>query len=167
MLIDSPSVERLIEGLRRLPGIGKRSAERLALHLLGAPEEEARFISEAIRIARERIKRNPERYQAQIYGEKEMGGTNWMYLSGAEFKDIGLREDLGNTSVPTMTAGPLSVVPMVAALWPTLLLQDAAVFALTCHYWTCARRQQQRRCHLGNPRRESRGPRSRQGDAQA
>ncbi len=56
MLIDSPSVERLIEALRRLPGIGKRSAERLALHLLGAPEEEARFISEAIRTARERIK---------------------------------------------------------------------------------------------------------------
>ena len=74
-----------------------------------------------IEIARERIKRNPERYQNQIYGEKEMGGTNWLYLSGAEFKDIGLREDLGNTSVPTMTAGPLSVVPMVAALWPALL----------------------------------------------
>lgn len=55
-MIDSPSVERLIEALRRLPGIGKRSAERLALHLLGAPEEEARFISEAIRTARERIK---------------------------------------------------------------------------------------------------------------
>jgi len=74
-----------------------------------------------IEIARERIKRNPERYQDHVYGEKEMGGTNWLYLSGAEFKDIGLREDLGNVSVPTITAGPLSVVPMVAALWPALL----------------------------------------------
>ena len=55
MLIDSPSVERLVEALRRLPGIGKRSAERLALHLLSAPEGESRFISEAIRTARERI----------------------------------------------------------------------------------------------------------------
>lgn len=55
MLIDSPSVERLVEALRRLPGIGKRSAERLALHLLSAPAEESRFISEAIRTARERI----------------------------------------------------------------------------------------------------------------
>jgi hypothetical protein len=44
-----------------------------------------------------------------------------MYLSGEEFKNIGLREDLGNTSVPTMTSGALSVVPMVAALWPALL----------------------------------------------
>jgi Fe-S-cluster-containing dehydrogenase component len=74
-----------------------------------------------IEVARERIKRNPERYQDHIYGEQEMGGTNWLYLSGEQFKDIGLREDLGNTSVPAMTAGPLSVVPMVAALWPALL----------------------------------------------
>jgi recombination protein RecR len=55
MVTDSPSVERLIEAFRRLPGIGKRSAERLALHLLSAPEEEARFLSDAIRLARERI----------------------------------------------------------------------------------------------------------------
>ncbi|OGR36963.1 MAG: hypothetical protein A2051_05065, partial [Desulfovibrionales bacterium GWA2_65_9] len=74
-----------------------------------------------IEVARERIKRNPERYQDHVYGEQEMGGTNWLYLSGEKFKDIGLREDLGNVSVPTMTSGPLSVVPMVAALWPALL----------------------------------------------
>lgn len=55
MLTDSPSVERLIEAFRRLPGIGKRTAERLALYLLGAPESEAQFLSEAVRMARERI----------------------------------------------------------------------------------------------------------------
>ncbi|HUW60447.1 MAG TPA: recombination mediator RecR [Candidatus Bathyarchaeia archaeon] len=56
MLTDSPSVERLIEAFRRLPGIGKRTAERLALHLLGAPESESEFLSEAVRNARERIR---------------------------------------------------------------------------------------------------------------
>lgn len=55
MLTDLPSVERLIEAFRRLPGVGKRSAERFALHLLGAPDEEARFLSEAIQQARERV----------------------------------------------------------------------------------------------------------------
>jgi recombination protein RecR len=55
MLNHSPSVERLIEAFRRLPGIGKRSAERLALHVLCAPPEEAAFISESIREARERV----------------------------------------------------------------------------------------------------------------
>ncbi len=55
MLINSPAVEKLVEAFRSLPGIGKRSAERLALHLLSAPPESARFLSEAIREARDRV----------------------------------------------------------------------------------------------------------------
>jgi recombination protein RecR len=56
MLLDIPSVERLVNAFRRLPGVGKRSAERLAMHLLSAPPEEATFISEAIRDARAAIR---------------------------------------------------------------------------------------------------------------
>jgi len=55
MLLDSPSVERLVDAFRRLPGVGKRSAERLALHLLSAPEDVARQLSESIATARARI----------------------------------------------------------------------------------------------------------------
>ncbi|MBN2311221.1 MAG: recombination protein RecR [Candidatus Hydrogenedentes bacterium] len=55
MFLDAPSVERLIEAFRKLPGVGKRSAERYALHLLSAPEEDALFLSEAVRTARERV----------------------------------------------------------------------------------------------------------------
>lgn len=55
MLIDSPSVERLVEAFRTLPGIGKRTAERLALHMLSAPEEEATQLSEAVLEARRRV----------------------------------------------------------------------------------------------------------------
>lgn len=57
MLLNAPSVERLIEALRRLPGVGKRSAERMALHLLSAPEDEAMGLSDALRQARERVRR--------------------------------------------------------------------------------------------------------------
>lgn len=55
MLFESPSVERLVEAFRRLPGVGKRTAERYALHVLSAPAEEARLISDSVRDARERI----------------------------------------------------------------------------------------------------------------
>lgn len=55
MLFESPSVERLVEAFRRLPGVGKRTAERYALHVLSAPAEEARLISDAVRNARECI----------------------------------------------------------------------------------------------------------------
>ena len=74
-----------------------------------------------LKIARERIKRHPDRYQDHIYGESEMGGTSWLYLSPVPFKEIGMREDLGVTPAPELTSGALGAVPMVVALWPVLL----------------------------------------------
>ena len=74
-----------------------------------------------LRIGRERIRKFPERYVNHIYGENEMGGTSWLYLSAVPFKDIGMREDLGTTPAPKLTAGALSAVPMVVGLWPVLL----------------------------------------------
>jgi Fe-S-cluster-containing dehydrogenase component len=74
-----------------------------------------------LRIGRERIAKFPERYVNHIYGENEMGGTSWLYLSAVPFKDIGMREDLGVTPAPKLTAGALSAVPMVVGLWPVLL----------------------------------------------
>jgi recombination protein RecR len=41
-------IARLVAGLRRLPGIGEKSAMRLAFHLLGAPEAHVRELAEAI-----------------------------------------------------------------------------------------------------------------------
>jgi len=74
-----------------------------------------------LRIARERIRKYPSRYVDYIYGEHEMGGTSWLYLSGVPFRDLGMREDLGVSPAPELTAGVLSAVPMVIGLWPILL----------------------------------------------
>ena len=76
---------------------------------------------ELLQIGRERIRRFPERYVDHIYGENEMGGTSWLYLSGIPFKALGMREDLGVTPAPKLTAGALSGVPIVVGLWPVLL----------------------------------------------
>ena len=80
-----------------------------------------------IRIARERIRKYPDKYIDHLYGEKEMGGTSWLYLSGVPFSQIGMREDLGTTPAPQLTSGALAVVPMVAGLWPVLLMGLYAV----------------------------------------
>jgi formate dehydrogenase iron-sulfur subunit len=74
-----------------------------------------------IKIARKRIDKYPNDYIDHIYGEKEMGGTSWLYISGQPYKEIGMREDLGITPAPEFTSGALAAVPMVAALWPVLL----------------------------------------------
>lgn len=51
----APPVQRLITELSKLPGIGGRTAQRLAFHLLRASEEEALALSEAIREVKARI----------------------------------------------------------------------------------------------------------------
>lgn len=45
--------------------------------------------SDLIKEARTRIKRNPDRYINQIYGEFEVGGTAWLYLGPQKFETIG------------------------------------------------------------------------------
>jgi recombination protein RecR len=49
-------LERLIERLRKLPGVGAKSAQRLAFHLLRGDEAEARALAEAILEVREKIR---------------------------------------------------------------------------------------------------------------
>lgn len=80
-----------------------------------------------LRTARERIRAYPDRYVDHVYGEHEMGGTSWLYISGVPFGEIGMREDLGATPAPELTKGALSVVPMVTSLWPVLLVGLYAV----------------------------------------
>jgi len=45
----APALDRLIDRLSRLPGIGRRSAQRVAFYLLKQPPEEARQLADAIR----------------------------------------------------------------------------------------------------------------------
>lgn len=50
------SVAALIDQLARLPGIGRKSAERLAYHLLRVPKGEALALADAIRNVRENVR---------------------------------------------------------------------------------------------------------------
>ncbi len=51
----APPVQRLITELAKLPGIGGRTAQRLAFHLLRAAEADAFALADAIREVKERI----------------------------------------------------------------------------------------------------------------
>ena len=52
----APSINRLIEELKHLPGIGQKTAQRLAFHLLRGDRETAFALSDAIRDAKEKIR---------------------------------------------------------------------------------------------------------------
>ena len=96
---------------------------------------------DCVLIARERIRKYPDRYVNHIYGEHEMGGTSWLYVSGAPFKELGMREDLGITPAPELTAGALSSVPIIVGLWPVLL---AGIFAVSKRKEKIAQTEQKR-----------------------
>ena len=50
-----PTLERLIEELAKLPGIGSRTAQRLAFHIMRSPDREALALAEAIRAVKEQM----------------------------------------------------------------------------------------------------------------
>jgi recombination protein RecR len=52
----SPSVDNLVAQLTRLPGIGTRTAQRLAFHLLSAGKDEALALAGAIEDVKERVR---------------------------------------------------------------------------------------------------------------
>jgi len=72
--------------------------------------------------ARSRIHTHPGRYNHEIYGEHEAGGTGYMYLSAAPFEELGLNTSLDRKPYPELTAGFLYSVPLIFLLWPAMLL---------------------------------------------
>jgi recombination protein RecR len=53
--LSSRFLENLIDELARLPSIGRKTAQRLALHILKAPREEAARLAEAILLVKDRV----------------------------------------------------------------------------------------------------------------
>jgi recombination protein RecR len=52
----SPSVDNLVAQLTRLPGVGTRTAQRLAFHLLRVPKDEALALASSIEEVKERVR---------------------------------------------------------------------------------------------------------------
>ena len=52
----SPSVDNLVNQLTRLPGVGSRTAQRLAFHILQRPKDEALALASALEEVKERVR---------------------------------------------------------------------------------------------------------------
>lgn len=76
--------------------------------------------TELIKLARRKIEENPDRYVDHIYGENEVGGTNWIYIAGVPFDQLGFPSNLPGTPLIEETKGFLSAVPIVLTAWPAL-----------------------------------------------
>jgi len=56
LISTAEAINRLIQELNKLPGIGPKSAQRLTYYLLRAPEEQAKLLAEAILSVKQKIK---------------------------------------------------------------------------------------------------------------
>jgi formate dehydrogenase iron-sulfur subunit len=77
---------------------------------------------ERIEEANRRIYKDAGKYISHIYGEREVGGAGYLYLSSVPFDQIGFRTDLGTTAYPEFSKGFLYSVPIVLLLWPAFLI---------------------------------------------
>lgn len=77
--------------------------------------------SDLVQLARNKIRRNPDRYIDRIYGEYEVGGTSWMYISSVPFEKLDFPANIPDKPMVEQTKGFLSSVPMVLTIWPALL----------------------------------------------
>jgi len=85
---------------------------------------------ELIAEARERIAAHPDQYVDHIYGEKEVGGTSWLYLSPVPFEKLGF---------PTLSEHAVTINPGRAmSAVPVALIAVAALMSGT--YWIIKRR---------------------------
>ena len=73
-----------------------------------------------LKLARKKIADNPDKYVDHIYGENEVGGTNWMYISGVPFEQVGFPTNLPKRPLIEETKGFLGAVPIVLTAWPAL-----------------------------------------------
>ncbi len=76
------------------------------------------LIEEAMR----RVYQNPGRYVHHVYGKREAGGTNWLYISDVDFDKLAMKVTLNDASYPQLVKGVLGVPPFVMTLWPPLLM---------------------------------------------
>ncbi len=58
--------------------------------------------SELLELGHRRIEAEPDRYQDRIYGEKEVGGTSWLYLTGRPAEELDLPK-LPETAPPRLS----------------------------------------------------------------
>ena len=83
-----------------------------------------------LKLARKRINDNPKKYIDHIYGENEVGGTSWLYISSVPFEQLGFPTNLPSKPLIELSRGYLSTVPVIFTTFPAIF---GMLYALTRH----------------------------------
>jgi formate dehydrogenase iron-sulfur subunit len=78
--------------------------------------------------AKKRITDNPIKYVNHIYGEKEAGGTSWLYISNVPFDQLGFVKNVPQFVLPDLTWSYIGKVP---ALFGVVLVAGVGSWIIT------------------------------------
>ena len=70
--------------------------------------------------AKSRLRSRPDVYVDHVYGEEEVGGTSWMYISDVPFEKLGFKQHLPKRPLPTLTWDVVSWIPGIVAVLASL-----------------------------------------------
>ena len=88
------------------------------------PEEALTFGKrrDVLKMGKQRIRETPGKYVDHIYGEHEVGGTAWMYISSVSFDKVGFDVHVPKEPILNSVKEFLAMVPMVLTIWPGLFV---------------------------------------------
>jgi hypothetical protein len=81
----------------------------------------------------------PKKYIDHIYGEHEVGGTSWLYISGVPFEQLGFPANLPKKPLIELTKGYLSLVPVIFTTFPALF---GMMYAAIRHHERAAQKEE-------------------------
>jgi Fe-S-cluster-containing dehydrogenase component len=73
-----------------------------------------------IKLAKKKIADNPDKYINHIYGEYEVGGTSWLYISDVPFEDLGFPTNIPDKPIIELTKGYMQTVPIIFTTFPAI-----------------------------------------------
>ena len=80
--------------------------------------------TDLIKVARNRIKRNPEKYVNHIYGEYEVGGTSWLYIASEEFQKLAFPKLSEKPAPGVSDRFNMEYLPILYLLLPSMLFLE-------------------------------------------
>jgi len=70
--------------------------------------------------AKARLRSRSDVYVDHVYGEHEVGGTSWLYISDTPFEKLGFKKNLPKRPLPTLTWDVVSWIPGIVAVLASL-----------------------------------------------